>query len=255
MKEVMKMKVTCLFEQSGIFKHAFERVGHNAIDIDISNKFDETNMICDIFDQLDCCVPNFDFYVDVLRKSDLIIAFFPCTWFSNFNTLIWSRKWKNFKYGMFKTEQDITVYINDRRAKYNRAVNCLFKLIDLCKRFGKPLIIENPVSTEIIKLLGEPSYTDNNRSLHGDNFKKPTAYYCFDCHITPLDIIPREMNKNVLTENKGINRSLINPVYADNFVKHIVIDYVDIHDYDRIDLKHNNKVLQEMIKVLKGANK
>lgn len=69
------MNVVCLFEQSGTFKHAFERAGHTAIDIDISDKFDETNMICDIFDQLDCCVSNFDFYVDALFKSDLIIAF------------------------------------------------------------------------------------------------------------------------------------------------------------------------------------
>lgn len=233
------MNVTCLFEQSGTFKHAFERAGHNAIDMDISDKFGETNVICDIFDQLDNTVPNFDFYVDVFVKPDLIIAFFPCTWFSNFNTLIWSRKWKNFKYDMFETEQDITDYINARRAKYDRAVRCLFNLIDLCKRFEKPLIIENPVSTEIIKLLGKPTYTDNNRSLHGDNYKKPTAYYCYDCHINPLDIIPREITKNVLAENKGINRSLINPVYADNFVKHIEIDHVDIHDYDRIDLKYN----------------
>lgn len=233
------MNVACLFEQSGTFKNAFKRAGHNAIDIDISDKFGETNMICDIFDQLDGIIENYDFMIEAFIKSDLIIAFFPCTWFSNFNTLIWSRKWKNFKYDMFKTEQDITDYINARRTKYDRAVRGLYKLIDLCKRFEKPLIIENPVSTEIIKLLGEPTYTDNNRSLHGDNFKKPTAYYCYDCHLNPLDIIPREMNKNVLTENKGINRSLINPVYADNFVKHIVIDHVDIHDYDRIELKYD----------------
>ena len=233
------MNVTCLFEQSGTFKHAFERAGHTAIDIDISDKFHETNMIVDVFEQLENGIPNFAFAVETFIKSDLIIAFFPCTWFSNFNTLIWSRKWKNFAYDMFTTEQDITDYINARREKYNRAVKCLFKLIDLCKGYETPLIIENPVSTEIIKLLGEPTYRDNNRALHGDNFKKPTAYYCYDCHITPLDIIPKAIDKTVLNENKGINRSLINPMYADNFVKHIAIDYVDIHDYDRIDLKYN----------------
>lgn len=239
MKEVMKMKVTCLFEQSGTFKHAFERAGHNAIDIDISDKFHETNMVCDVFEQLENGIPNFVFAIETFIESDLIIAFFPCTWFSNFNTLIWSRKWKNFKYDMFKTEQDIDNYINDRRAKYDRAVRCLYNLIDLCKRFEKPLIIENPVSTEIIKLLGEPTYTDNNRSLHGDNFKKPTAFYCYGCHVNDLDIITGSIHKKVLNENKGINRSLINPVYADNFVKHIVIDHVDIHDYDRINLKYD----------------
>lgn len=229
MKEVMKMNVVCLFEQSGTFKHAFERAGHNAIDIDISDKFHETNMICDIFEQLENGIPNFHFAVETFIKSDLIIAFFPCTWFSNYNTLIWSRKWKNFKYDMFKTEQDIIDYINARRVKYDRAVNCLFKLIELIKGYEKPLIIENPVSTEIIKLLGEPSYIDNNRSLHGDNFKKPTAYYCYGCKVKPLDIIPKAIDKTVLNENKGINRSLINPVYADNFVKHIEIkgEYYD----------------------------
>lgn len=72
------MNVTCLFEQSDTFKHALERAGHNAIDIDILDKFGETNMICDIFEQLDGNVPNFDFYVDVFVKPDLIIAFFRC---------------------------------------------------------------------------------------------------------------------------------------------------------------------------------
>lgn len=66
------MNVTCLFEQSGTFKHAFERAGYNAIDIDISDKFGETNVICDIFDQLDNTVPNFDFYVDVFVKHIVI---------------------------------------------------------------------------------------------------------------------------------------------------------------------------------------
>lgn len=216
------MRVACLFEQSGTFKKAFERAGHNAIDIDISDKFHETNMIVDIFEQLENGI-NFDFAVETFIKSDLIIAFFPCTWFSNFNTLIWSRKWKNFKYDMFKSEQDITDYISARRKKYNRAVNCLHMLIDLCNGYSIPLIIENPVSTEIVKLLGEPSYTDNNRSLHGDNFKKPTVYYCYGCKVNDLDIIPKAIDKTVLNENKGINRSLINPVYADNFVKHIEI--------------------------------
>lgn len=72
---------------------------------------------------------------------------------------------------MFKTEQDIDNYINARREKYNKAVECLNRLIDLCDTFKIPLIVENPVSTEIIKLLGTPTYTDNNRTLHGDDFK------------------------------------------------------------------------------------
>lgn len=233
------MKVTCLFEQSGTFKHAFERAGHTAIDVDISDKFHETDVICDIFDQL-VYVSDFDFYVDVLFKSDLIIAFFPCTWFSNFNTLIWSRKWKNFKYDMFKSEQDITDYINARHKKYNRAVESLMHLIHVCDTFKIPLIIENPVSTEIIKLLGAPSYTDNNRTLHGDDFKKPTAFYCYGCEISDLDIIEKPIDKKVLSENKGINRSLINPVYADNFVKHLnITGYIDTIDKDRILLKYD----------------
>lgn len=236
------MKVTCLFEQSGTFKHAFERAGHSAIDVDICNKFGETDVITNVFDRLighNETSADIKFIVDLIH-SDLIIAFFPCTWFSNFNTLIWSRKWKNFKYGMFKTEQDITDYINARREKYNRAVECLERLIHVCEIFHIPLIIENPVSTEIIKLLGEPSYTDNNRALHGDDFKKPTAFYCYGCHVNDLDIITGSIHKKVLDENKGVNRSLINPVYADNFVKHIEIDgYIDITDKDRILLKYD----------------
>lgn len=44
----------------------------------------------------------------------------------------------------------------------------------------------------------------------------------------------------MLDENKGVNRSLINLVYADNFVKHIEIDgYIDITDKDKTLLKYD----------------
>lgn len=232
------MKVTCLFEQSGTFKNAFERAGHSAIDIDISNNFHETDYVYDLFKEFDADYISLNL-LDKIVSADLVIAFFPCTWFSNFNTLIWSRKWKNFKYDMFKTEQDIDDYIKARREKYDLAVRCLRRMIDICKSFDVPLIIENPLSTEIIKLLGAPSYLDADRTLHGDDFKKPTAYYCYDCKITSLDRIHKVISKTVLNSNKGINRSLISPVYADNFVKHIKLDYVDIHDHDRIELKYD----------------
>lgn len=235
------MNVTCLFEQSGTFKHAFERIGHNAIDVDICNKFGETDVITNVFDRLTTkneTPEDIKFIIDLIH-SDLIIAFFPCTWFSNFNTDL-VKEMENFKYDMFKTEQDIDNYINARREKYNRAVECLKRLIDLCDTFKIPLIIENPVSTEIIKLLGTPAYTDNNRTLHGDDFKKPTAFYCYGCEISDLDIIQKQLDKKVLSENKGINRSLINPVYADNFVKHInITGYIDITDKEKILLKYD----------------
>lgn len=41
--------IYCLFEQSGTFKNEFLKLNIAAKDIDISNSFNETDIICDLF--------------------------------------------------------------------------------------------------------------------------------------------------------------------------------------------------------------
>lgn len=204
-------KVAILFEQSGTFKKEFKKLNINAIDIDIENNFNETDILIDIFKALE----NNDF-IKYLNSFDLILAFFPCTWFNNYNHLIFSDKWKNYKK---MNRNDIKEYKNKRMLEREFAVCKLFKLINSIK---KPMIIENPNSSYIKELLGEPTLK-HSRNLYGDYMKKPTFYYCFNgAFIDDLDKIVT--NANISVEKlKGIKRSLISSEYANNFVKHIKI--------------------------------
>lgn len=203
--------VAILFEQSGTFKKEFKKLNINAIDIDIENKFNQTDIIIDIFKELE----NNDF-IEYLNSFDLVLAFFPCTWFNNYNKLIFSDKWKNYKN---MNENEIKEYKNKRMLERELAVYNLFKLINSIK---KPLIIENPSSSYIKEMLGEP-YMKHSRNIYGDYMKKPTFYYCYNgVFIDKMDKIITNTNNSV-EKLTGIRRSLISSEYAENFVKHIKI--------------------------------
>ena len=46
-------KVWCLFEQSGVFKREFQKLGYEAVDVDIQNNFGETDNVVDIFEHIE----------------------------------------------------------------------------------------------------------------------------------------------------------------------------------------------------------
>lgn len=46
-------KVYCLFEQSGTFKNQFKALGYDAIDIDIQNNFGQTDLVMDLFGEIE----------------------------------------------------------------------------------------------------------------------------------------------------------------------------------------------------------
>ena len=47
------MRAICLFEQSGTFKNEFKKLGINAYDVDIQNKFNETDCVRNIFKDIE----------------------------------------------------------------------------------------------------------------------------------------------------------------------------------------------------------
>lgn len=49
----IKGKVWCMFEQSGTFKQEFIKLGIPAIDLDIQNNFEQTDMQIDLFEQIE----------------------------------------------------------------------------------------------------------------------------------------------------------------------------------------------------------
>lgn len=74
--------IHCLFEQSGTFKKEFEKLGFKAFDYDIENQFGKTDFEVDLFNEIECAYKNKKSIFDNIQEKDLIIAFFPCTYFS-----------------------------------------------------------------------------------------------------------------------------------------------------------------------------
>ena len=86
----IKGKVHCFFEQSGTFKNEFIKLGIPAEDYDIQNNFGQTDHVIDLFDQIE---REYDktrqdkTIFDDITKDDLIVAFFPCIYFSSLSQM------------------------------------------------------------------------------------------------------------------------------------------------------------------------
>ena len=221
------MKINLLFEQSGTFKRSLREMGNDAKDIDISNAYNETDILIDIFDILDSYISgDINATKSVIFNCDLIISFFPCTYFSQYNELMLSGKWRNYKY-MFDDEKKR--YMFNRKVMQNLYYDRLKALIEICNENKTPLIIENPVSPFMTNFIDNNNiaYVKHVRNKYGDDMRKPTYYLLFNgAYIEPLDKIENPITRTVekLRDKKGnAARSLIHPNYANNFCKHIKI--------------------------------
>ena len=90
------MKAHCLFEQSGTFKRAFQKLGIQAEDYDILNDFGETDHKCDLFEQINIAYGGGKSIFDNIVPGDIILAFFPCTYFECQQTI----NFRGQKHGM-----------------------------------------------------------------------------------------------------------------------------------------------------------
>ena len=78
-------KVHCFFEQSGTFKSEFIKLGIPAEDYDIQNNFGQTDHTDDLFQAIEDAYDGKPSLFDNIvggEENDLIIAFFPCIYFS-----------------------------------------------------------------------------------------------------------------------------------------------------------------------------
>lgn len=204
--------IYCLFEQSGTFKNIFISKGFKAVDIDISDNFNQVDITANIFDMLD------NGFINSLKDDDKIIAFFPCTFFSDYNKLFISGKSNCFR--KMNIEQ-INKYIINRRITRYKYKNKLYQLIRQCNKKHIPLIIENPVSATIKQYLGKPTI-NHIRNKYGDYYKKPTVYYCYNCTINNSKLTVYDDTVLYKVEHKrGIQRSIMSTKYAENIINAI----------------------------------
>lgn len=228
-------KVHCFFEQSGTFKNEFIKLGIPAEDYDIQNEFGETDHVVDLFKEIEEAYAGKPSLFDQVGGADLIMAFFPCIYFSENNTLHFDGSWITYhQRGMSEIE------INDAILKRGQArqqfYEVLLKMFSVCTMKGLRMIVENPYSPMhyLVKNFPyKPNLIDKNRQLRGDYFQKPTQFWFHNCEPTwgQSFCSPKEKKtiKSLSGGKGGIcneERSLISPDYARNFICDFVLGKV-----------------------------
>ena len=220
-------KVHCLFEQSGTFKKAFKKLGYEAIDYDI-NKTENVDVVVDLFAQIFLANKGVRSEVfDNISPSDLVIAFFPCTYFSDQSQLLsrgdndGQKKWNEKQKLEYSMEQ-----MRERSKFYT--LLCSLCLIAIKKGFK--LIIENPYGkVNFLKQFFplKPGVIVFDRRKMGDFYRKPTQFFFINC-IPEFNLwgecVAIIGKRNAIEDNHGFSRSVISEKFAENFIKNYIIN-------------------------------
>lgn len=224
-------KVHCLFEQSGTFKNEFKKLGYQAEDYDIQNNHGETDHVIDLFAEIESAYEGGGSIFDNITPDDLIIAFFPCIYFSTLSQI--AMNWNCFNYRKLTIKQKtdkILERANNRLCYYTKAI----QMLAVAKMRGLRLIMENPYTEpQYLKnnFVISPTLIDYNRILRGDAYKKPTAYWFINCELTNGESYtqPKQVKKIFTSRSApqaGIcseERSMITADYARNFIHDFIL--------------------------------
>ena len=230
-------KVHCFFEQSGTFKREFIQLGIPAEDYDIQDNFGETDHVMDLFHEIEEAYMGGQSVFDSITSDDLIMAFFPCIYFSAVSQMNMSFTAKNNRNLGPKERADRVL---ERSANRERFFRLLVQLVSVAEQRCLRLIIENPWSEQTFlkaNFVYPPSLVDNDRSLRGDYYKKPTAYWFISCTPTRGETLQSgKMKKPIISiapnRMPGIcneERSMISPDYARNFICDFVIGKAQVN--------------------------
>lgn len=230
-------KAHCLFEQSGTFRNAFMSLGIPSECYDIKDDFGQTDHVCDLFREIEEAYESRPSPVfDGMGRGDLIMAFFPCIYFCNFNSM-----WFQFGRADMKGKPvgDFMGEVLSRLENRTRLHALLLKLVAVAGRRGIPLIVENPATggEGLCYLLSPfnfppPAVIDGDRNARGDYFRKPTAYWFFGCEPTRGLFSPERRYKkrrvcdcrdSPIAGERSTERSMISPEYARNFICDFVL--------------------------------
>jgi hypothetical protein len=230
-------KVHCFFEQSGTFKNEFIKLGIPAEDYDIQNNFGQTDHQIDIFQAIEDAYDGKPSVFDNIRGGDLIMAFFPCIDFSCLSQMDLSWSAKNYrKMSWRKATEKILERVHNREMYFT----LLIKMCQVARERGIRLVFENPYSMQTFLKSGfiqPPAVVDENRTLRGDYFIKPTAYWYINCEPTNGKSFqkPQEV-KRLMWEKQNPtagmcseDRSMIHPDYARNFICDFILGKVQPH--------------------------
>lgn len=158
------------------------------------------------------------------------MAFFPCIYFCSMSQV--SMFWDNVNYRGLPYEER-TRRVLERAENRLRFFSLAIKMLTVAKTRGLRLVMENPWTTSYLNnnFVLPPSLIDNDRSLRGDFFVKPTAYWFINCAPTHgLTIQKDKKVKRVLdcksAPHAGLcseDRSMISSDYARNFIHDFIL--------------------------------
>lgn len=234
----IKGKVHCFFEQSGTFKNEFVRLGIPAADYDIQDNFGETDNVIDLFAEIEQGYNNEPSIWDIITLDDLIIAFFPCIYFETIQMCYYQCTHNNNRHKPMIGRIDDAIERIAQRARFHIL---LYKMVHNALSRNLRLIIENPATSPSF-LIGmqnfpNPTFIDRNRMRRGDYYKKPTAYWFFNCEPThgrsfQDDKIQKTILNGKSSRKAGIcsqERSMISHDYARNFICDFIIGKRQAH--------------------------
>lgn len=223
--------VHCFFEQSGTFKREFDKLCIHAEDYDIQDEYAQTDHVIDLFAEIEKAYASQQSIFDHIGRNDLVMAFFPCIYFSCMSQMNMSFTATNYRKKSLKEATDLILQLSANRERF---LSLLIRLISTCKERGIRLIVENPWSEQTFLKNGfimQPTIVDMDRTRRGDVYKKPTAYFFINCkptnghsYTTPpkrKTILKAKMGKKA-----GIcseERSTITSDYARNFICDFII--------------------------------
>lgn len=155
-----------------------------------------------------------------------IIAFFPCIRFEN-------QCYMMFQGTQYQLKKKSDKYKLEFNLKLHKELHDLYVLITklaiVCIDKEIPLIIENPYSSEHYLTRYwclKPGVIDNDRTLRGDHYKKPTQYWFINREpsnnfiFEPLIVNER---KSIVDNRNTVERSLISKDYANRFIREFIL--------------------------------
>lgn len=209
-------------------KNEFKKLGYEAYDYDIQNNFGETDYVIDLFSEIENAYDDKPSIFDNIGQDDLVLAFFPCIYFEAMQMTYYCFDSTNLRGKSRKQKYDIVI---DRIRNRERFLILLYKLCGIVEVRNIRLILENPSTQPHYLLLTQnfckkPTIIDKNRMLRGDYFKKPTAYWYFNCEPTYGQSYQNDKKQKIINKCSGgvkagicsEERSMISPDYARNFI-------------------------------------
>jgi hypothetical protein len=233
----IKGKVHIFFEQSATFRDEFRKLGYEAYCYDIQNNFGKTDYQIDLFAEIENAYGGGKSIFDQINQNDFVMAFFPCIYFCAASQMQMSFGERNYRYLTPKQKADTILKRVENREKYFALAIKLFAVVETLKL---RMVMENPWSEQTYlkaNFIYAPTMVDKDRSLRGDYFKKPTAYWFVNCEPTfgksiqknndtkRLEWVPKSKEAGLCSEE----RSMISPDYARNFICDFIIGKAQKH--------------------------